>query len=268
MLDESSYLELLELTYLVAQSLQGRQAPNQCLPDCNQLAAKLFFHGATIYWLSHGTKTPVPKPDGASFYDFASVAVLTRSILETYLTMFEIFFEPTSDDEREFRHALWLLSGFVIREKHMPPITTSFETVAQSRREIQELRERLQRTQVYAQLTGPQKRRVMAGRTVTRETKERLRAAGFGSGTFAGAYSYLSGYVHSDGLSAAQIIQAATKESQLEYVRGAMCLAMTAMAKMILQYKRLFPSALACCLAKPRAMRLAEVWGEGASIVE
>jgi hypothetical protein len=140
MVDEHSYLQLLELTFRAAQSLAGVSSPQLGLSDCNQLSANLFLHAATIYWLSQGTKAPAPEPDGASFYDFASTGVLTRATLETYLIMFEVFFEPTTDDEREFRHALWLLSGFGIREKGAPAVAIDGDCVAQSQREIDEMR--------------------------------------------------------------------------------------------------------------------------------
>lgn len=262
------YLQLLDLTYQVAQSLNGKPAPDHRLRDCNKLAAKLFFHAATIYWLRQGTKAPVPGPEGAFFYDLASVAVITRAALETYLTMFELFFEPITDDEREFRHALWLLSGFVIREDHVPYDPTLKDRVANSQREIEEMRARIQSTTTFASLTDRQKRNALKGKRPGKDFKERARAAGFGPESIRRMYQYFSGYVHSDGLSAAQIIQAETKDAQIEYIEGSMHLVMIVMSKMILEYKKIFPSAEAWCLAKPKALILAEVWSEAARRLE
>jgi len=74
---QEEYLQLLNLAYEVAQSLKGKQAVNPYLPDCQHLAAKLFFHAATIYQLRQGTKIPVPYSleEGSNFYDFPSVTV-------------------------------------------------------------------------------------------------------------------------------------------------------------------------------------------------
>jgi len=251
----------------VAQSLEGTSSPHPGLSDCNQLAAKLFFHTATIYWLSQGTKAPVPEPDGADFYDFASIGVLTRATLETYLIMFEVFFEPTTDDDREFQHALWLLSGFVIREKSTPPEAIGRDRIAQSQREIEQMRDRIRNTSKFASLSDKQKRRVLDGKREPRSRQERLQAAGFGAETFQQSYGYLSGYVHADGLSGAQIIQAETKQAQLAYIQGAMHIVMAVMAKMILQYERHFAPARSVCLANQEAFGLAKVWAGGASLV-
>src|SRR5260221_10792360 len=142
---KDQYLQLLDLTYEVAQSLKGKKSPDPRLPDCQQLAVKLFFHAATVYQLrEESTKAPVPYSlNGSSFYDFPSIAVLTRAILETYLTLFEIFFEPSTEDEFEFNHALWLLSGFVIRENFDPSDPTLQEQITKAQKEIQEMRNRL-----------------------------------------------------------------------------------------------------------------------------
>ena len=268
MINQDDYLQLLDLTYQVAQSLKGKTAPDHRLRDCNELAAKLFFHAATIYWLRQGTKAPVPEPEGAFFYDLASVTVITRSALETYLTMFELFFEPVTDDEREFRHALWLLSGFVIREDYVPYDPTLKDRIANSQREIEEMRARIESTATFASLTDRQKRKALKGKRSVRDFKERARAAGLGPETIRLMYRYFSGYVHSDGLSAAQIIQAETKEEQIEFIESCMRIVMIAMSKMFLEYKRIFPSAEAWCLAKPKASLLAETWSEIAHRLE
>ncbi len=264
-MDEKNYLQLLDLTYQVAQSLEGKQAPDHILRDCNELGAKLFFHATTIYWLSQGTKAPVPEPDGSFFYDFASVTVVTRTLLETYLSMFELFFESVTDDEREFRHALWLLSGFVIREDYVPFDPSFRNRIAKSQQDITKMRTRIRNTLTFASLTEKQKRQVLKGNRSPKKFEERVKAAGFGPDIIRQMYSYFSGYIHSDGLSATQIIQAETKEQQLEYIQGCMNIAMIIMSKMILEYKKLFPSAEAWCIAKPKAFILAEVWSEASS---
>lgn len=260
---QNEYLQLLDLTYQVVDSLKGKTHPDPRYYHCNRVATKLFFHSATIYWLRQGTKGPVPPPEGAFFYDFASVAVITRTAVETYLTMYELFFEAITEDEREFRHALWLLSGFVIRESLVPGGAADRAKVADLQREIEELRDRIRNTATFAALTDGQKRRALQGKRIPRKFEDRAKAAGFGPKyTRLISQQYLSGYVHSDGLSAAQVSEAETKEKQIEYIEGGMWLVMMAMAKMILEYKRLFPSAEAWCMGRPAAFTKADKWAE------
>jgi hypothetical protein len=163
------YLQLLDLAYEVAQSLEGKPSPDSRWPDCQQLATKLFFHAATIYWLREAsTKAPVPRSikNGCSFYDFPSVTVLTRATLETYLTMFEVFFEPATEDEFEFKHALWLLSGFVIRENYISSDPALQHQFAKAQKEIQEMRNRIQKTKKYKSLKSGERRDVSKGKSI------------------------------------------------------------------------------------------------------
>lgn len=265
---QDDYLQLLDLVYHVAQSLQGREHADPRMYDCNQLATKLFFHGATIYWLRQGTKAPVPQPDGADFYDFPSVAIITRAILETYLTMFEVFLEDIDDDEREFRHAAWLLYGFVIRENTILQDEVTAGRRAESQRQIDEMRTRIQNTAVFASLTGPQQGEVLGGNRLPKEFRARLRRAGFAPQTVRVIHRYLSGFVHSDGLAGAQIIWAVSAEQQIGFIESLMRIVMVVMAKMIREYRRVFPSAEAWHLAKPQAAQLADVYSGAGALLD
>ncbi len=259
---QEDYLELLDLTFRVANSLKGKPAPNHRIPDCNKLAQKLYFHAATVYWLNQGTNAPVPIPEGTHIFDFASVAVITRSILETYLTMFELFFEPTTEDEQEFRHASWLLTGFLIREKYISDHPREKAALGNWLYEVEELRLRIQKTSYFATLSARMQKRCLDGDLLNKSFGKQLEAAGFAPHFTLRAHRYLSGYVHSDGLVADQIKKAKSEEEQKSYIRSNMHLIMMVMSKMIISYKKMFPSAEACCMAKPDILRLAEIWSD------
>jgi hypothetical protein len=259
------YLGLLDLAYEVAQVLRGTTPPNPWIADCQQLAAKLFFHAATIYCLrQNGTKCPVPTSmeGGSFFYDHASVPIIARSALETYLEMFEVFFEPATDDERNFRHAHWLLSGLIVREGFLPGEPVPPNQVFRSQQEIEELRERIRNTQAFASLSHSQQRQVLRGRS-TRHLAERARAAGFSEGYWSIVYPYLSAYAHADGLSGIQIMGAETREEQIRFIDSSMHVAvMPSLSKMILSYADSFHESEAVCNAKPDAFHWANVYSE------
>jgi hypothetical protein len=264
---QEQYLELLDLTYEVAQSLEGKLSANPYLPDCQQLAAKLFYHAATIYQLRQGTKTPVPYSEkGSFFYDFPSVAVLTRAALETYLAMFEVFFEPATDDEFEFSHALWQLSGFIIREKFPLSDPVFQNQVTKSQQEIQEMRERLRHTEKFSSLKHGEQEDVLKGKR-RRNWASLARAAGFGEQTIRQIYSYHSGYVHADGLSGTQIVSLKTAQDQIEFIEAHMHTVMIVLSKMILQYAEKFPEAKAMFDKNPGTAHIAKVWSGAASFL-
>ena len=261
---QEDYLQLLDLAYEVAQSLKGKRAENPYEPDCQKLAAKLWFHAATIYQLCQGTRIPVPySTRGSDFRDFPSAIVLARAVLETYLTMFEVFFEPDNDDEREFRHALWQLSGFVIREEWVATRTQS--QVAGQIEEIQKMRDCLQDTKKFSSLKPGEQREVLKGKR-KRDWVSTAQAAGFGKQTIRLIYRYQSGYVHADGLSGAQIISLQTPQ-QIEFIESQMHIVMIVLSKMIYQYAEKFPEARAICAGNPDAFHKAKVWSGAAEIL-
>ncbi len=260
------YLQLLDLTYEVAQSLRGKPSPDNRWPDCQQLAAKLFFHAATVFWLREaGTKAPVPRSiNGCSFHDFPSVAVLTRACLETYLTLFEVFFEPVTEDEFEFRHALWLLSGFVVRENYVSLDPTLQSQFANAQTEINEMRTRLQNTNRYKSLKPSEQRKVSKGEAI-RSWRTVAKSAGFGEKAILRMYAYYSGYVHADGLSGTQIATARSAQEQIDHIEIHMRTIMIVLSKTILDYAKRFPEARAVCDKNPDVYYRAEIWSGAAS---
>lgn len=160
----------------------------------------------------------------------------------------------SSENEREFHHAIWVLSGFVIRDE-----------LQSSNPTIEAVRDRIRNTSVFVSLTSKQKRRVLKGIRISKGIKERAKAAGFGSTTIKLMNQYLSSHVHSDGLSAVHNIDADTSKKQLENIDMNMNLLMMIMAKMILEYKRLFPSVEELCKENHESIKLAEKWSRIAS---
>ncbi len=263
---KDEYLQLLDLTYEVAQSIKGKTSSDTRWPDCQQLAVKLFFHAATVYWLREGsTRAPVPYSlKGSSFFDFPSVVVLTRAILETYLTMFKIFFEPSTEDEFEFNHALWLLSGFIIRENFEPSDPTLQAQIADAKIEIQEMRIRIQRTNKFKSLKPGEQKKVLKGEGI-RSWKSVAKSAGFGEQTIQRMYAYYSGFVHADGLSGTQTVAAENKEEQIEQMEIHMRVIFLVLSKMIIEYAKKFPEAKGACDKNPNAYFAAEIWSGVAS---
>ncbi|MCK4788511.1 MAG: hypothetical protein KAV87_32520 [Desulfobacteraceae bacterium] len=256
------YLRVLDLSYEVAQSLKGRPSEDPRLPDCQQLALKLFMHCASCYWLSLGTKAPVAKSvGGANFFDFASIAVITRASLETYLTLFEVFIAPTNDDEFEFRHALWQLSGFIVREGLAPTDPSLEEAAIEAGEDIEHLRDRIRSTHAYKALTKKQKRNVLNGRR-TRNWKEVALSAGFGPQFIKRVYSYYCSYVHADGLSGVQIMGAKTAEEQKFHIKMHMFTLLLVMSKMILNYADKFEEAEKVLHNHPELRKRMIIWTE------
>jgi len=254
------YLQVLNLTYETAQSLEGKLSEDPRLPDCQQLALKLFMHCASSHWLSLGTKAPVPESTGgANFFDFASIAVIARAALETYLTLFEVFIDPANDDEFEFGHALWQLSGFIVREGIAPTDPSLEEAAIEAGQDIEYLRDRIRATHAYQALTDGQKRAVLNGRR-TRNWNDVAVSAGFGLQFVRRIYSYYSGFAHADGLSGVQVMGAKTPEEQRFHIDMHLFTMLLAMSKMILDYAGKFEEAAKTLQQHPELHRRILLW--------
>ncbi len=259
---DKEYLELLELTFEVAQSIKGKVSPDGRKPDSQYLALKLYTHAASAYWLYTGTNTSVPaSTGGSSFIDFSSIAVLTRSALETYLSFFEVFRAPSTDDEFEFNYCLWHLSGQVIHEDFIPTDPALHEDYKIAQEELKALRDRLMATAFYQGLTPKQQKDVLKGKR-KRNWLLLAKSAGFGHQFIRRIYAYYSGFVHADGFTAGQLMSAQTRDDQLFHARTHLITLMVILAKFILDYGSLFEEARATFTKFNSAYERATFWSE------
>jgi hypothetical protein len=262
---EEEYLSILELAFEVAQALSGKVMDNR-RADVESLALKLYAHGCTVYWLYQGTKVPVPvSTGGSSFVDFSSMAVITRSALETYLTFFEVFVQPTSEDEFEYNYCLWYLAGNAFLEDvgTVDPSLQAEHDVAT--REIAALRDRLKATAKFASLTSGQQRNVLEGKR-QRQWDVVAKTAGFGFEFLRRRiYPYYSDFVHAGGLTAGQLLSAQGKEDQLFHAKIHLVTMMILLSKFILNYEDLFTEARTVIARFRASQERAERWSEIAS---
>lgn len=257
--NQDEYLLILDLTYEVAQVLKGETPSELHLGYCNELALKVFSHATTIYWLRQGTRAPVPYSIGESnFFDFPSVIVITRSLFETYLKMYEVFFEPSTDDDREFRFTLWQLAGMLVLDKWGKPDNLSEGVYEESQRYIKELKDRIQQTQRYQTLSkGEQKTVLTKGKMSSYHWRDAAKAAGF-TNRFIDIYRYYSSYVHADGLSTSQVMNSQTKKEQIELIELAMFIVTVILSKIILNYYDNFPESKTVCKKQQNSYKLAQ----------
>lgn len=113
-LPEHEYLELLSaLAKLGRGLLQDRQRP----PEAGGLILKLAFHAASAHVLFRGFEPGyfgLKAKEGAPtrFFDHATTQALSRMVLETYLTYFHVFQQPSDNvAERELRYCAWRLAA-------------------------------------------------------------------------------------------------------------------------------------------------------------
>ncbi|MFD1015752.1 DUF5677 domain-containing protein [Winogradskyella rapida] len=81
------------------------------------LSIKILVTTKSIIQLRKGTKvSAITKDSNLELLDFSSINILTRSIIEAFLTLEYLFFNDLSIDERKFRFYIWKISGYKARQ--------------------------------------------------------------------------------------------------------------------------------------------------------
>ncbi len=261
-LAEKEYLSVLELAFEVAQALSGKVMDSR-RADVESLALKLYAHGCTAHWLYQGTKVPVPaSTGGSSFVDFSSMAVIARAALETYVTLYEVFVQPTTDDEFEFNYCLWQLAGRVFLEEIGAVDQSLQPEQTEVMNEIAALRDRLSGTKKFAGLTPGQQKEALDGKR-HRQWDMVAKSAGFGFEFLRKRiFPYYSGFVHADGLIAGQLLSAQKREDQLFHAEMHLVTILILLSKLVLDYENLFTEARAVIPKFNAAQEAAERWSK------
>ncbi len=81
------------------------------------LSIKILLATKSIIELGKGTKvSALTKDSNVKLLDFPSINILTRSIIEAFLTLEYLFFNDLSVEERNFRFYIWQISGYKARQ--------------------------------------------------------------------------------------------------------------------------------------------------------
>jgi hypothetical protein len=266
--DERSFIRVLNLYYNVVQSLKGYVPADSRLVRSHGLAAKLFEHAASAYWLSKGTCVPEMPDIEVEFLDHGSVTVIARAALECYLRFYYIFIDPTSDDQFEFRYNAWMLSGLAPRERYPFQLAEHQAQVAAEKPLYESYRRAIRQTSTFKNLGKRRKgkktqQRVLDGKKWRfHPWVEIATRAGFGPEYSRTVYDYLSDYAHSGALAALQVSQAQTRQIQLAHVSSNLRIIMVVLCKMVDSFTEKFPRAAEGLKSDPQAKHVCDVLTE------
>lgn len=263
--EEQEYVKLLDVLYRVVQALEGEPLDrDRRYYDVEGLATKFFMHAASALYLYRGTiiTDRVLTSRGINFGDMASMYVLVRAAIETFLTFHYIFIAPSSDEERDFRYLSWKAAGFADRQR-FPILSARGEKVLDDdRRLLDELHNQLQSNPVFQQLSSKEQTRILKGRWKRHSWKQIGRSTGLAGAYAETMYEILSGYAHSSSLSVLQIKQTDSREEQRKMMEAPIATVKIAMANVIDGYCTLFPKAKEALLADHEGKALTEIWLE------
>lgn len=258
MLPESDYAKLLKTFLRVTEANKGlvAEADDRIL-DAEGLALKFCYHATSALQLYRGTSVPEV---GAGFYDPATVNVVCRAALETFLVFHYIYVEPKTEEERDCRYIAWILGGYLERQK-LP--AWSDEARAIQEREaflIGPLRCKLEANAVFKSLKVKEQEKTKQGEWRLRSWSAIGKSVGLHQIYAKAFYSFLCGYAHAGNLSVVQLRQADTADAQRTLCTGSMGILLIALANMVRAHCAVFPKSRSSLALEPEGAHLVEIW--------
>jgi hypothetical protein len=260
------YADLLNLFVQLVQSqankpiIKGDEWQN----DAQTLSVKLFYHLKSMQTLATGTTVALDGNSFTVYVDHASIKVLARVALETYLVFFYLY--GTSDVElSKFRHVTWRLGGLADRQQFHASTEETKKVQARDRDAAEQLRHEIKAMSHFQSYTPKQQTKLLKGEWRTGNSWADLgTSAGFHKKYFQDIYSYLCGYSHSSYHSVLQVGQAKTIEDQQMLTQSIFGIGNTIMAHFAFSYSDFFKATRSVLEANSDQKRIAESWRFGA----
>jgi len=256
---EQEFMKLLDLLARVVEANIGTlTGTDDRFIGAENLANKFFDHAASILYLSRGIKLELPSFPNAppKFLDPASINVLVRAALETFLTFHYIFVKPTTHGEQSCRYWAWKAAGLIERQG-LPQYTEKHrQKLAEEKTEIDYLHSKLRSNSAFKRLDKKQQKDILKGKWKLPHWSEIAESASFDKTWFSHEYKYLSGYTHSGSLSTIQLKQSVINREQLILVEPATALITIVIANFIRGYCQLFPIAKAALTADAEGRKM------------
>jgi hypothetical protein len=201
------------------------------------LIMKIIFASKSILDLSQGSDFITLKGDKKlEIIDTPSIYILTRSIMEAFLTLEYLFFNDLETEERLYRYNLWRVSGFMSRQNHVGQLEKkNAEKLEREKKLITELKVKIKKSKYFSSLKKQQIWKLdKYGLPRLISWLDLLKESRLKSRFFENTYKLYSNYAHSEYISMIQINEGSlskfapfnisTTETSINNVRMINCL--------------------------------------------
>ena len=260
---ESEFEILIRLMsdMITAQAMANSPAnPPDWSVHLHVLSMKMFKHLCSVRTLLEACPFGTPTLPHFGYIDHSSVAALTRTAIENYLVMYWL---NSEDDQalREFRHMVWMYSGWKKRSKLIPTI----DEVLQSHREAIELVTEhwawIEASPFYALYSKGELAKLRKGDwSAGTNWNELAVKAGFHRVYFTSIYPYLSGYTHTDFISCLQIRSATSLQAHYDLGVATLQMCVVMIGHFVHFYAGLFPASKTVFDQSSEGIELATKW--------
>lgn len=258
----ADYSTLLNLFIQLVQSQADKDIAqgDEWLNDAQTLSIKLFRHLISMQTLAAGSTVERDDIPILFFIDHSSVKVVARAALETYLVFF--FLYGSSDKSlSKFRHKTWQLGGLMDRQTMHASNPKNRKKLSDEKILSEEIKLEIQNSFEFQSYSAKQQQKLLLGDwRVGKSWIDLGVEAGFHQQYFKEVYGYLCGYSHSSYLSALQVGEANSIDSQKLLTRGILGIGLVIMAHHAFSYSSAFNLTETLLSKNIAAKKTADVW--------
>jgi hypothetical protein len=179
------------------------------------LIHKILLCSLSIAKLSSGVDltSDTNKKLNIELIDISSLFILSRSLIECYLTLDYIYITDISEEEKYFRFKLWEISGLISRQNFSTgEISKLGQKKAKEKVLIEKLKNEIEKHEKFKSLSKHQLSKLNKfGLPRLDSWNSLIESSRLNESYFKNAYSYFSNYAHSEYLSILQLKQSSLK---------------------------------------------------------
>lgn len=209
------------------------------------LIIKFSFHSVSMIKMFDGIELPV-KRNGKHpvVLDEPSIIILFRVILENYLTFSYLYCNKISDEEKQFRLAVWRYSGINQRANFEISTDEAKTKQANEKNFLTQLKKEIEESNFFNSFNAGDKKLILKGvkPRLFNSWMDIVRASGLRERFFKNLYGYKSNYSHSEFISALQINSKDKPFQALKEIHYTVFLLHLLVCKTIIDLKSLFPT--------------------------
>jgi hypothetical protein len=242
---EEDLLKVLDSFIRIGEAAKKTPAGNDNrLLDAEGLGIKILSHALTILYLYRSTNIPDSSITNISFFDTASINVLGRATIESFLVFQYVFVNNKDNEHEDFHYLSWVLGGLIERQKF--PVYSPYgkKVLEDERKLILSLEPRLKTNKYFLELTDKQKANLLTkGNWRLQSWSDVGLDSGLSDSYAKTFYGYLFGYAHASNLSVLQLREMETAKTQKDLCNSTIGYILIALSKFIKSYTKVFPKA-------------------------
>ncbi|MCK4560815.1 MAG: hypothetical protein KAV45_13610 [Calditrichia bacterium] len=211
--------DLFKFMLKLSNDTDGRSVDTRREEVGSQIFTKICLHTASILRiLPHSTYSKTDKK--FQIWDYTSVAVLSRSIMDAYHVLYYLCIDDISNDELDFRFLVWDYHAESRRYKQLVLIGSQHEEVPKLEKEVINLKNEVKNHTFLNNLNKNTRKGVVRGEIpFILSNKEIAQSAGISEKFHEVSYMYLSSYIHTFPYSISQTSAIRKSEEILDLIK-------------------------------------------------